>query len=167
MSWLVVACQQPHPASSEVQSDRNPYQTSTLSAIEGQPCSRNRIGEIGFTLVVIALVSLWLARLSAVACCLFFCCVPGTILSFAGLCRVPRRLAGWGATIGTLLCLQIPTMLLPVIRRQRKQVITDGQDFVEYYDVVVPNWLVIGASAIFVTLIVVAVLLAIRSKGKR
>ena len=81
---------------------------------------RNRLGEIGLGLSLVALVGLFLAAYSGVAAGLVFVGVPATLISVAALFRKPRRMAGWALVIGAFVCLYVPTFLLFFMMAMRR-----------------------------------------------
>ncbi len=74
--------------------------------------ARNRLGEFGLCLAIVALVGLTFSSVSEVAYTLTFLSVPATIISLVALMFGPRRWAWWGLGVGFLVGLYVPTMLI-------------------------------------------------------
>ncbi|MEX2185319.1 MAG: hypothetical protein WD875_00935 [Pirellulales bacterium] len=80
------------------------------------PGTRNRLGEVGLCLAIVAFIGLLLAAISEVAYTLTFLSVPASILSLVALMFTPRRWAWWGLGLGILVDLYVPTMLIFMFR---------------------------------------------------
>lgn len=74
--------------------------------------TRNRMGEIGFGLALVAFATLFLIGVTPVVAPLPFLAIPATIFSLIALASVPRRWAWWGLGIGLLSCLYLPTLII-------------------------------------------------------
>ncbi len=72
------------------------------------------MARIGFATSLLGVTGVFMVgpfgpSVSLVGICVTFLCVPGLLLSIAGLSRPPRRLAGWGVAVGVFGLFYLPT----------------------------------------------------------
>ena len=89
-------------------------QTDTLPT-----ASDNPVGRVGFVLSLTGVVGLFLVGpfgpvIGTVGMCLTFLCLPGLIVSIAGLFRPPKKLAKWGVALGIFGSLYLGTFYLAI-----------------------------------------------------
>lgn len=92
----------------------NPYQPPKQSSIS-PPTPRNTLGGIGFSFSMLGVTGLfligWLGPfVTTIGMSAAFLCLPGLLVSFAGLLRRPRTLAGWGVALGLFGSSYLPTL---------------------------------------------------------
>jgi len=94
----------------------NPYQPPLALESPRRP-ARNICARIGFVTSLVGVAGVFLVgpfgpSVSGIGMRIAFLCVPGLLLSVAGLFRPPRRLAGWGVALGVFGTLFLPTFCL-------------------------------------------------------
>ena len=107
------------PALIQVGFGRETMKQKTTDSSPAGPSKRNRWGQIGLVLSWVGLLSIALidpVRLEFVRY-MTLCSFGGLLVSAVGLCFRPRKLARWGASLGAIGTMFLPTIFLPLLAR--------------------------------------------------